>query len=214
MGDDVAAKAETQAMAAWTLDEILKLLHPFMPFVTEELWAVLGENGPKRESLLCLAAWPEPAKKVDRKSVAELNWVIDLITEIRSLRSEMNVPPASMLPLSDFRRQQGYQGPRESIRELRETHGAAERYCVRRFAAARLGAVRPRRGDHGSGAGECHRPRRRARAPFERRSASWSRRSRRSTRDSPMSNSWRRRRRTWSRRIASGAPKRRPPLKN
>ncbi len=100
MGQDEAAKAETQAMAAWTLDEILKLLHPFMPFVTEELWAVLGENGPKRESLLCLAEWPKPAKKTDRKSVAELNWVIDLITEIRSLRSEMNVPPVSMLPLA------------------------------------------------------------------------------------------------------------------
>ncbi len=100
MGEDEAAKAETQAMAAWTLDEILKLLHPFMPFVTEELWAVLGEQGPKRELLLCLAAWPKVAKKTDQKSVGELNWVIDLITEIRSLRSEMNVPPASMLPLA------------------------------------------------------------------------------------------------------------------
>jgi valyl-tRNA synthetase len=100
MSEDEAAKAETQAMAAWTLDEILKLLHPFMPFVTEELWAVLGENGPRRESLLCLASWPEPAQKVDSQAVSELNWVIDLITEIRSLRSEMNVPPASMLPLA------------------------------------------------------------------------------------------------------------------
>ncbi len=100
MGSDEAAKYETQAMAAWALDEILKLLHPFMPFVTEELWAVLGETGPKRETLLCLAAWPKPAKKVDLKAVAEVNWVIDLISEIRSLRSEMNVPPASLLPLT------------------------------------------------------------------------------------------------------------------
>jgi len=100
MGPDEAAKAETQAMAAWALDEILKLLHPFMPFVTEELWAVLGEDGPKRETLLCLADWPKPAKKADRKAVDEVNWVIDLISEIRSLRSEMNVPAASMLPLT------------------------------------------------------------------------------------------------------------------
>jgi valyl-tRNA synthetase len=100
MGSDEAAKSETQAMAAWALDEILKLLHPFMPFITEELWAVLGEAGPKREILLCLAEWPKPAKKVDRKAVAEVNWVIDLISEIRSLRSEMNVPPASLLPLT------------------------------------------------------------------------------------------------------------------
>jgi valyl-tRNA synthetase len=100
MGADDAAKAETQAMAAWALDEILKLLHPFMPFVTEELWAVLGENGPKRESLLCLVEWPKADKKLDQKPVAEVNWVIDLISEIRSLRSEMNVPPASLLPLT------------------------------------------------------------------------------------------------------------------
>ncbi len=99
MGADEAAKSETQAMAAWALDEILKLLHPFMPFVTEELWAVLGETGPKRDSLLCLAEWPK-SKAVDRTAVAEVNWVIDLISEIRSLRSEMNVPPASLLPLT------------------------------------------------------------------------------------------------------------------
>ncbi|MGO9172397.1 MAG: valine--tRNA ligase [Rhodomicrobium sp.] len=100
MGSDEAAKAETQAMTAWALDEILKLLHPFMPFVTEELWAVLGEVGPKRETLLCLADWPKQAKKADGKAVDEVNWVIDLISEIRSLRSEMNVPAASMLPLT------------------------------------------------------------------------------------------------------------------
>ena len=100
MGSDEAAKSETQAMAAWALDEILKLLHPFMPFVTEELWAVLGETGPKRESLLCLAGWPKADKNVDQSAVAEVNWVIDLISEIRSLRSEMNVPPASLLPLT------------------------------------------------------------------------------------------------------------------
>ncbi|MGA8769499.1 MAG: valine--tRNA ligase, partial [Rhodomicrobium sp.] len=123
MGSDDVAKAETQAMAAWALDEILKLLHPFMPFVTEELWAVLGENGPRRESLLCLAAWPKADKNVDRKAVSEVSWVIDLISEIRSLRSEMNVPPASLLPLT-------MTGADE------ETKSRAERYesFVRRMA--------------------------------------------------------------------------------
>ncbi|MBJ7533390.1 valine--tRNA ligase [Rhodomicrobium vannielii ATCC 17100] len=100
MGEDEAAKAETQAMAAWALDEILKLLHPFMPFVTEELWTVTGEEGPARESLLALASWPEPAKDTDARALAEIDWVIDLISEIRSLRSEMNVPPATLLPLT------------------------------------------------------------------------------------------------------------------
>ncbi|MBT3070190.1 valine--tRNA ligase [Rhodomicrobium sp. Az07] len=100
MGDDEAAKAETQAMAAWTLDEILKLLHPFMPFVTEELWTVTGEEGPARESPLTLASWPVPAKDTDANALAEIDWVIDLISEIRSLRSEMNVQPATLLPLT------------------------------------------------------------------------------------------------------------------
>ena len=115
MGSDEAAKAETQAMAAWALDEILKLLHPFMPFVTEELWAVLGEEGPERETLLCLADWPKPAKKADRKAVDEVNWVIDLISEIRSLRSEMNVPAASTLPLTITGAGQGNQGTRQAL---------------------------------------------------------------------------------------------------
>jgi len=100
LGQNEAAKAETQAMAAWTLDEILKLLHPFMPFITEELWGVLGAEGPKREELLCLSAWPKPARKIDAKAADEVQWVIKLISEIRSLRAEVNIPAAAQLPLT------------------------------------------------------------------------------------------------------------------
>ena len=57
-GDDEAAKAETRATAAWVLDQILKLLHPFMPFITEELWDATGEVGAERENLLFSAPWP------------------------------------------------------------------------------------------------------------------------------------------------------------
>ena len=57
-GDDEAAKAETRATVAWVLDQILKLLHPFMPFITEELWAHMVEHGEKRENLLALSQWP------------------------------------------------------------------------------------------------------------------------------------------------------------
>ena len=60
-GADEAAKVETRAMTAWVRDEILKLLHPFMPFVTEELWSVTAEGGPVRDNLLALTPWPEPA---------------------------------------------------------------------------------------------------------------------------------------------------------
>ncbi len=71
-----------------------------MPYITEELWEVLSETGPRRETLLCLAPWPKPARKAAGKAVDEINWVIDLISEVRSLRSEMNVPPAALIPLT------------------------------------------------------------------------------------------------------------------
>jgi valyl-tRNA synthetase len=81
------------------LDEIVKLLHPFMPFLTEELWGVTAEQGPKREHMLALAAWPQHDGLDNAAAEAEIGWVIDLITAIRSIRSEMSIPPATQLPL-------------------------------------------------------------------------------------------------------------------
>jgi len=98
MGDDEAAKVESRAVAAFVLDEIYKLLHPFMPFMTEELWALTAGEGQERTSLLCHASWPEPSFE-DAEAAAEINWLVDLVTGIRSVRSEMNVPPAAMAPL-------------------------------------------------------------------------------------------------------------------
>ena len=93
-GPDGPAKDETRAMAAWALDEIFKLLHPFMPFITEELWAVTAEQGPQRSSLLALSDWPKLEGLADDKAEAEIGWVIDLITAIRSVRAEMNISAA------------------------------------------------------------------------------------------------------------------------
>jgi valyl-tRNA synthetase len=90
-GPDGAAKTETRAMAAWALDEILKLLHPFMPFITEELWKVTAEQGPKRDAMLALSHWPKLEGLADDKAEAEIGWVIDLISAIRSIRAEMNI---------------------------------------------------------------------------------------------------------------------------
>ncbi len=96
-GADAAAKAETQAMAAWVLDQCQLLLHPVMPFVTEELWAQTGA----RDGFLMNAAWPElPASWVDAEAEAEIGWLIGLISEIRSIRAEMNVPGGAKIPLS------------------------------------------------------------------------------------------------------------------
>jgi valyl-tRNA synthetase len=89
-GADEAAKAETRAMAAWTLAQCLKLLHPVSPFVTEALWAQFGEPG----GLLISARWPDhPTAWIDAAAEAEIGWVIELVTQVRSARAEMNVPP-------------------------------------------------------------------------------------------------------------------------
>ncbi|HUI12722.1 MAG TPA: valine--tRNA ligase [Xanthobacteraceae bacterium] len=96
-GPDGEAKNETRAAAAWALDEILKLLHPFMPFVTEELWRVTAEQGVKRDHLLALGAWPQHDGLSDATAEGEIGWVIDLITAIRSIRAEMNI--TAQIPL-------------------------------------------------------------------------------------------------------------------
>jgi valyl-tRNA synthetase len=121
LGEEGAAKTETRAMVAWARDEILKLLHPFMPFITEELWMVTA----RRDGLLALAPWsvkpgalpldlslitkddprtpPEllvyAANFVDHSAEAEIGWLIDLVTAIRSVRAEMNIPPATLTSL-------------------------------------------------------------------------------------------------------------------
>ncbi len=93
-GDDEVAKAEAQACVAYVLEETYKLLHPVMPFMTEELWA----HTASRDSLLCHADWPV-AGFADEAAAAEINWLVDLVTGLRSARSEMNVPPAAKAPL-------------------------------------------------------------------------------------------------------------------
>jgi len=126
IGEDGSAKTETRAMVAFARDEILKLLHPFMPFITEELWAVAA----KRDGVLALAPWPrktnpltpeqmalatatnpddpfmppllvapETAEFTDPEAEAEIGWVVDLVTAIRSVRAEMNIAPATLTPL-------------------------------------------------------------------------------------------------------------------
>jgi valyl-tRNA synthetase len=98
-GPEGSAKAETRAMTAWALDVSLKLLHPFMPFVTEELWRVTAESGRPRGTLLALADWPHPDGLDHEAAEAEIGWVIDLVSKIRSIRVEINVPPGSQIPL-------------------------------------------------------------------------------------------------------------------
>jgi valyl-tRNA synthetase len=93
-GEDSPAKQETRATVAWVLDRILALLQPFMPFITEELWTRSGAR-----PLLALSRWPMLDFE-DASAAAEINWLIGIISEVRSVRSEMNVPAGAMVPLS------------------------------------------------------------------------------------------------------------------
>jgi valyl-tRNA synthetase len=93
-GTDEAAKKETQASAAWVLDQILVLLHPFMPFVTEELW----QQTAAREHWLIEASWPSYKGLGDAKADGEIEWVINIISEIRSVRAEMNISGGLKIP--------------------------------------------------------------------------------------------------------------------
>jgi valyl-tRNA synthetase len=95
---DEALKAETRATAAWVRDQILKLLHPFMPFITEELWDRTAAS--PRGSLLIEAEWPQIAAPHGvEAATSEMAWVIDLIKGVRSVRAEMNVPPAAKIAM-------------------------------------------------------------------------------------------------------------------
>ncbi|MFD1159231.1 valine--tRNA ligase [Roseovarius aestuarii] len=94
-GDD-ATKAETQATMAWVIDQCLILLHPIMPFITEELWGTLGE----RQKMLIHADWPTyGAELVDADADREMNWVISLIEAVRSARQQMHVPAGLHIPV-------------------------------------------------------------------------------------------------------------------
>ena len=92
-GTDEAAKAETRATAAWVMDQILLLLHPFMPFVTEELW----QQTASRKQWLIASEWPSYKGLGDAAADAEMEWVIRFISEVRSVRAEMNVPAGAKI---------------------------------------------------------------------------------------------------------------------
>ena len=93
-GADAALAAETRAVAGWALDQILVMLHPVMPFITEELWHKLGD----RPYDLILARWPEAAALPrDGAAKDEIEWLIGLVSAVRSARTELNVPPGAKL---------------------------------------------------------------------------------------------------------------------
>jgi len=111
---------ETKRVAAWAFDQILAMLHPLMPFITEELWNAMGE----RPYDLIVARWPEPEAQVDVHAKAEIEWLIRFINEVRATRTALNVPPSAILEASQWNEgeQQG---------NWRRQHGAAIRRLSR-----------------------------------------------------------------------------------
>jgi valyl-tRNA synthetase len=95
-GEGAEGADETRAVAGWVLDQILVLLHPFMPFITEELWHAMGT----RSNDLIVARWPiADARALDPAASQEIDWVIRLVSEVRAARTELNVPPGARLPI-------------------------------------------------------------------------------------------------------------------
>ena len=97
-GEDENEKKEAQACVAWVLEQVYKILHPFMPYMTEELWALTATDKHKRDTMLALASWPDINFR-DEKAAEDINWLIEVVGGIRSARAEMNVPAGAMAPL-------------------------------------------------------------------------------------------------------------------
>ena len=116
---------------------VYALLHPFMPFVTEELWAIKGEDGPPRGAARARSL-AQAGLEVDQAVEAEIGWIVDLVSEIRSVRSEMGVPPSTQTPLMLV-------APSEAAAEdrdrLERDHQAARAHRADRIGEDRAGRL-------------------------------------------------------------------------
>ena len=92
-GEDAGAADETRIVAGWVLDQIIVMLHPFMPFITEELWHAMG----KRSYDLIVAKWPEPKAEIDAQAKAEVDWLVKLVSELRSVKVDLNIAPGTKM---------------------------------------------------------------------------------------------------------------------
>ncbi|MEN3162026.1 valine--tRNA ligase [Tistrella mobilis] len=117
-GGETAALAETRATLAWVLDQILLLLHPMMPFMTEQLWET--RPGSRAPAQAITGTWPvlDPATLADPAADAEIGWLIEAVSAVRSVRSELNVPPAAKVPVL-------FRDASEATRSRAATHGDA-----------------------------------------------------------------------------------------
>ncbi|TFL18535.1 valine--tRNA ligase [Jannaschia formosa] len=142
-GEDADLKAETQATTAWVLERCMTLLHPFMPFVTEELWRVTGHDG-----MLVHGDWPETltSEAVDPAAETEIRWIIAFIEGVRSARAQMNVPASARIPVVavDWSKDaaQAYEKNEPLIQALARIEGLTEGAAPRGSIAVTVGSDR------------------------------------------------------------------------
>ena len=139
-GSDEAARRETRAAAAWVLDQLLHYLHPLMPFITEELYEQLGARAGRR---LITSQWPTLGDDyIDQAARDEINWVVRAISEIRSWRTEMNVPPAALIPLEVLGANDATTERLALHRDLITRLGRIDSVSTSEVGATRMGAAR------------------------------------------------------------------------
>jgi valyl-tRNA synthetase len=100
-GDDLAARSTAQATLVWVLDRALRLLHPYMPFVTEEIWQHLKAawiRGDCWQESLMICRWPEAGGPFDDEAEGDMGLLMDLIRQIRNARAEFDVTPGKRVP--------------------------------------------------------------------------------------------------------------------
>lgn len=96
-GEKQDMDAESQLVAGWVLDQILVMLHPFMPFITEELWHAMAAPDAPRNYDIIHAKWPAPKAAVDVEASAEISWLIKLVDATRSAKNELGIPPGTKM---------------------------------------------------------------------------------------------------------------------
>ncbi|MEM1133970.1 MAG: valine--tRNA ligase [Pseudomonadota bacterium] len=96
-GEGGADADETRTVAGWVLDQIFVMLHPFMPFITEELWHAMAPEDSPRGYDLITAKWPNPRATVDTDAKAEIDWIIGFTTAMRSAKNELGIAPGAKL---------------------------------------------------------------------------------------------------------------------
>ena len=136
-GEKQDMDTESMAVAGWVLDQILVMLHPFMPFVTEELWHAMGDRS---GHMLIHAQWPEPEAVVDFEAKAEIGWLVKLVSELRTAKAELGISPATRTNIVLGAPMLGEE-LEDRLGEHKERADVRDRFSIHHAAIHRLGRI-------------------------------------------------------------------------